>query len=145
MNNVKAASQRLEDIKRKAESQKDIKLAVIVPEKKPEPAPMLFWDMFADWFDIDGDQATLTDEGKRAVVDMHQAEEAELDRNFREAMAGLMTDALRAPALVDPTKLQAGDVTPDEGAALAKILSRMVAYAGFLQYTIELMQTDPEV
>ena len=143
--NVNAASTRLADIKRKRE--RDSKLAVVVPQQKPEPKPaepVTFWDMFADWFDFEGEQATLTDEGKQKVVEMRRNEDAELDRNFAEAMQGMILEGMRVAAIVPPHKLEAGEITKGQGQVLAKTIRNLVAYAGFLQYTVELMQTETE-
>lgn len=139
--NVNAASTRLADIKRKRE--RDSQLAVVVPQHKPEPKPVepvTFWDMFADWFDTNGEEATLTDVGKQKVVEMRQNEDAEIDRNFADSMQLLLREALRAGTIASPQKLEAGDITKAQGEALAKSIRSMVAYAGFIQYMIELMQ-----
>ncbi|MCL6442539.1 MAG: hypothetical protein K6T83_03610 [Alicyclobacillus sp.] len=136
----------MNELQKMAEKIDEIKLNQALASREGRPIePVNFWDVFSDWFDIVGDHAVLNERGQQAVREMRAAEEAELDRNFREAMMGLMDEAMKVTAIVDPDKLAIGEITPEQGRQLTGVLLRMRAFSGFLKYTIELMQTEADV
>lgn len=91
----------MSELQKMADRVDEIKIQNAIAEKEGRPMEVPnFWDMFGEWFEIKGDHATLTERGEQAVREMRAAEEAELDRNFRESMTGLMEHAMRAMAIV---------------------------------------------